>query len=199
MRFELRGSAIHPSLTAAPEESSAIGPRPGRCYPRPRNSVYLPAAAGASVAIKPGPIVPARILELLERVMPTVFFRVPTVFDGLTRLESGRLPDSIRVVISAGEALSPQLFERFRSRFGLPLLDGLGAHRGAPPCHLEPPPRRRPGECKTAPRRVGGPGPRPILRSRHRCWRGRAVGAGPAPFAGYWKRPELTARARRGR
>src|SRR5439155_344039 len=34
---------------------------------------------------------------------------------------------SVRVVLSAGEALPVDLFDGFRRRFGLPLLDGLGA------------------------------------------------------------------------
>jgi benzoate-CoA ligase family protein len=162
------------------------------------NSVYLPAAAGASVAINPGPVVPARILELLNRVRPTVFFGVPTVFDGLTRLDSGDLPDSIRVVISAGEALSPQLFERFRARFGLPLLDGLGATEAL---HHVTSNRLDDVVPGSAGRPLAGWEVQILDRD------GDPVGdgdsgelwvRGPATFAGYWKRPELTARARRG-
>ncbi len=43
--------------------------------------------------------------------------------------EAGREFDlsSIRLAASAGEALPPALFERFKARFGLEILDGIGS------------------------------------------------------------------------
>jgi benzoate-CoA ligase len=32
---------------------------------------------------------------------------------------------SVRAAVSAGEALPPALFERFRNRFGIEILDGI--------------------------------------------------------------------------
>ena len=47
----------------------------------------------------------------------------------LAHREEGREPDlsSIRCAVSAGESLPPAIFERFRARFGIEILDGIGS------------------------------------------------------------------------
>lgn len=58
---------------------------------------------------------------------PTVFFGVPTSFG---QLLSSQIPDdtfeSVRIAVSAGEPLPPDIQQRFRERFGVEILDGLG-------------------------------------------------------------------------
>lgn len=162
------------------------------------NSVYLPAAAGAAVVVNEGPVVPARVQHILQVQKPTVLFGVPAFFDGFSRLGDASLPDSVRMVLTAGEALSAQLFDRFLEQFGRPLLDGLGATEA-----LHHVTANRPGDV------VAGSAGRALegwdVEVRDRDEEPVAEGEsgelwvrGPTTFAGYWRRPDLTARAYRG-
>ena len=158
------------------------------------NSVYLPAAAGAAVVVDSGAAVPARILDLVHARRPSVLFGVPSFFNGFARLADASLPESVRAVVSAGEALGADLFERFRARFGTTLLDGLGATEALH--HIT---SNRPDDA------VAGCAGAPLhgydveVRDRDGTpvdegTSGELWVRGPTTLAGYWKRPELTAR-----
>jgi benzoate-CoA ligase len=92
------------------------------------NSAFFPLAAGASVILEPAPPVPVLIAQVAARERPTLFFAVPTFYAALLASD---VPDdsfaSVRQAVSAGEALPAGLFERFRDRFGVEILDGLGS------------------------------------------------------------------------
>lgn len=161
------------------------------------NSVYLPAAAGASVIVNERPVVPAMVLDLLQRGRPNVLFGVPAFYDGFSRLAEAHLPDTVRMAISAGETLTAELFERFRIRFKLPLLDGLGATEvlhhflSNRPDDIVPGSAGRPldGYCIQVLDEHLQPVPD---GSRGELWV-----QGPTTMVGYWRKPELTARAYR--
>ena len=76
---------------------------------------------------KPSPDVIARILK---QCRPTIFFGVPVVYNLLlehhrrgTRLDCS----SLRLCVSAGEALPAHLGEEWEREFGVQLLDGIGS------------------------------------------------------------------------
>jgi benzoate-CoA ligase family protein len=95
------------------------------------NAGYFPLSCGATTILSPARPTPASIYADIERYRPTLFFSVPTNYAAL--LDHHRLggPDfdlsSIRHAISAGEALPAPLFERFRQRFHVEILDALGS------------------------------------------------------------------------
>jgi benzoate-CoA ligase len=93
------------------------------------NALYFPLAVGATTILSPGPPAAARVFDVIERHQPTIFFSVPTNYGML--LAHTREPEfdlsSVRLAVSAGEALPPALFERFKRRFGLEILDGIGS------------------------------------------------------------------------
>ena len=93
------------------------------------NALYFPLAVGATTILWPGPPAAATVYEIIERHRPTLFFSVPTGYAML--LAQQREPEfdlsSLRAAISAGEALPPPLFERFRDRFGIEIVDGIGS------------------------------------------------------------------------
>jgi benzoate-CoA ligase family protein len=163
------------------------------------NSVYLSAAAGAAAVIDDAPAVPARAQGLIDRWSPTLMLGVPAFFAQFTALPSAFLPASVRMAISAGEALPVDLFERFRSRFGLSLLDGLGSTEAFHhvtsnrPDDIMPGSVGRPLEGWTA--KVLDENQEPIGEGVP----GELWISGPTTFVGYWGRPDLTARAYRGR
>jgi benzoate-CoA ligase len=158
------------------------------------NSVYLPASVGASVVVNESPAIPAMVSELARRTTPTLMFGVPAFFRGLVALTEAALP-SVRAVVSAGEALDAELFERFRAAFGLSLLDGLGSTEALHHITSNRPDDVVPGSAGRALDgyeiraldRDGQPVPEGDL--------GELWVRGPTTFAGYWHRPELTDRA----
>ena len=159
------------------------------------NSVYLPAAAGASVVINPGPVIPAGIQGLLEKHEPTLLFAVPAFLAGYSKLTNAKLPSSTRCVLTAGEALPVPLLESFRDRFGIPPLDGLGATEAMHHFTCNHPDDVTPGSVGRA---LEGYEVRALDRDQEPVpegERGELWVRGPTVFAGYWRRPELTQRA----
>src|SRR5206468_295668 len=79
----------------------------------------------------PGPPTAANVFRVIETHRPTLLFSVPTSYAMLLAhpRHAGRDFDlsTIRHAISAGEALPPSIFERFRERFGIDILDGIGS------------------------------------------------------------------------
>jgi benzoate-CoA ligase family protein len=94
------------------------------------NALYFPFAVGATTILWPGAPMPPNVYTVIEQHRPTLLFSVPTNFAMLLAYErEGRDFDlsSVRYAVSAGEALPAALFERFKSRFGVEILDGIGS------------------------------------------------------------------------
>jgi benzoate-CoA ligase family protein len=94
------------------------------------NSLSFPFAAGATVVHFRGRATPAEISDVLLRHKVSILGGVPTFFAGW--LAHPECPDtntlpSLRLAISAGEALPPHLAGAFKERFGADVLDGLGS------------------------------------------------------------------------
>jgi benzoate-CoA ligase family protein len=94
------------------------------------NALYFPFSVGATTVLSPAPPAPASVFEIVERHRPTLFFSVPTGYAMLlahTRAGNDFDFSSVRLAVSAGEALPSALFERFERRFGLQIIDGIGS------------------------------------------------------------------------
>jgi benzoate-CoA ligase len=94
------------------------------------NGLYFPLAVGATSILLPGPPNPANVFDTIERHRPTLFFSVPSNYAALlahTRIGGDFNLSSIRNGVSAGEALPAAIFERFKSRFGVEILDAIGS------------------------------------------------------------------------
>jgi benzoate-CoA ligase family protein len=92
------------------------------------NSAFFPLSAGATAVLERARPTPAGVAERVRETAPTLFFGVPTFYSALLNSD---IPDdtfsSVRQGISAGEPLPPVLYHRFRERFGVEVLDGLGS------------------------------------------------------------------------
>ncbi len=92
------------------------------------NSAFFPLSAGATTILERARPTPAGVAERVAATAPTLFFGVPTFYSALLNSD---IPDdtfsSVRQGISAGEPLPPVLYHRFRERFGVEILDGLGS------------------------------------------------------------------------
>lgn len=95
------------------------------------NAGYFPLSCGATTILSPARPNPASVFAIIERYRPTLFFSVPSNYAALLahRSEDGKEYDlsSVRHAISAGEALPAPLFDRFRKRFGVEILDSWGS------------------------------------------------------------------------
>jgi acyl-coenzyme A synthetase/AMP-(fatty) acid ligase len=121
------------------------------------NALFFPLSVGATTILWPGAPTPQNVYAVIEKHRPTLFYSVPTSYGMLLAHErravdargelveprakagssfdelrtSGSVPDfdlsSMRIAVSAGEALPPALYERFKQRFGVDILDGIGS------------------------------------------------------------------------
>ncbi len=93
------------------------------------NSLAFPLSVGASaVLVAERPPTPKLVSSVVEHERPTLLFSVPTSYAALLAAD---LPPStfasVRRAVSAGEALPAEVFERWRERFGMEILDGIGS------------------------------------------------------------------------
>lgn len=91
------------------------------------NALYFPFSVGAATILYPGRPEPARIFEVVERARPTLFFSVPTSYAQCLAAEGEVDVSSVRLCVSAGEALPRAIYERWLERFGVEILDGIGS------------------------------------------------------------------------
>jgi len=94
------------------------------------NSLTFPMFAGATAVVLAERPTPEAVLGIVERHRPSLFFGVPTLYAGLlaatTDADRSRFA-SVRLCVSAGEALPEDLGERWQARFGTEIVDGLGS------------------------------------------------------------------------
>src|SRR5271156_5498334 len=94
------------------------------------DGMYFPLHFGASTILYPERPRADEIAAVIAEHRPTVLFSVPTFYASLLReAEKGLALDfsSVRLAVSAGESLPAEIFEQFRRRFGIEILDGIGS------------------------------------------------------------------------
>ncbi len=159
------------------------------------NGMTFPLWAGATAVLLDARPAPQNTFETIERHRPTLYFGVPTLYAAqLQALETAR-PDlsSVRLCVSAGEALPADIFRRWKERTGLTILDGIGSTEAL---HIFI--SNRDGDVKPGASGKVVPGyearvvleggaPAPAGES------GRLHVRGPSTAAFYWNNPEKTA------
>jgi benzoate-CoA ligase family protein len=110
-----------------------------RCYSVARlffayglgNAGYFPLSCGATTILSSDRPDSAGIYANIERYRPTLFFSVPSNYAAMLAHHRKEGADfdlsSVRHAISAGESLPAALFDRFKQRFGIEILDALGS------------------------------------------------------------------------
>ena len=165
------------------------------------NSLLGPWSCGAQIVLHEGGFDPEERFELIQRLGVTVLCQTPTEYrlmaklDRMERFELGLL----RLAVSAGEPLSPEVIGVFRDTFGLTIYDGYGQTETTLLVANTPGLEVRPGS-------MGLPTPGHEIGVIDE--EGAAVPTGvegdlalrghpPSLFAGYWNEPEETAAVRR--
>ena len=93
------------------------------------NAMTFPLSVGATTVLLPDRPTPDGVAALLRNHQVTVFYAVPTFYAAF--LASAAAPAreelKLRRCISAGEALPPDIGRRWKERYGVDILDGLGS------------------------------------------------------------------------
>jgi benzoate-CoA ligase len=165
------------------------------------NALMFPFYAGASTVLYAGKAQAKAILEIAQASRPTLFFSVPTLFAAMLQ-EAERSPyelPSVRLAASAAEPLPADIFRRWKERFGVEILDGIGSTEVLHIYLSAREGRVRPGSTGQC-----VPGYELALVDPH----GQPVGpdaigdllvAGQSTAQYYWNRKELTRERMRGR
>ncbi len=93
------------------------------------NSLSFPLMAGATTVVMAERPTPDAVFKRLQERKPTIFFGVPTLYAAM--LASPAFPSkdqlNLRMCISAGEALPPQISKSFKEKTGVEIYDGIGS------------------------------------------------------------------------
>jgi benzoate-CoA ligase len=163
------------------------------------NSLTFPLSVGASAVLDPARPTPQGVAAALRERRPTLFFAVPTFYAALLAAD---LPAdtfaSVRLAVSAGEPLPAGIFHRFKERFGLDVLDGLGTTEAL---HIFI--SNRPGDIRPGTTGFVVPGYRVRLVSDEGApvppgETGHLEVSGESVATGYWCRTEVTRRTFKG-
>lgn len=94
------------------------------------NGLYFPLWTGGTTVLLPDRPLPQTIYDTIDRFKPTVFYSVPTSFAATLHLaekENRTSLHRVRMCVSAGEPLPAPLFEQWKERFNVDILDGIGS------------------------------------------------------------------------
>jgi len=92
-------------------------------------NLLFPFAVGGATALFSERSTPEKIFEMIERYRPTVLTSVPTMINSMLAVSGAALRDlsSLRMCLSAGEALPEELYRRWVGEFGVEIYDGIGS------------------------------------------------------------------------
>jgi benzoate-CoA ligase len=165
------------------------------------NGMYFPLGVGASTILNGERPQPQGVLEMVARHRPTVFFSVPTFYAAMLRAAQEGTPadfSSVRMAVSAGEALPAEIFEQCRKRFRIEIIDGIGSTEMLHMFISNRPGKARPASCGTE---VPNYEARILDAERQPAQRGEIGNLwvkGQSALSEYWNKPELTARTKDG-
>ncbi len=93
------------------------------------NALCVPLWTGGTTVLLAGPPAPDSTFDVIETFKPTVYYGVPTLYGAQLRALDAdpRELSSLRICVSAGEALPADIYRRWKARTGVDILDGIGS------------------------------------------------------------------------
>ena len=93
------------------------------------NALTFTLAVGATAVLMAERPTPASVFKRLKERKPTIFFGVPTLYAAMLASPEfpGRDALALRLCVSAGEALPPQISKNWKEKTGIEILDGIGS------------------------------------------------------------------------
>ena len=102
------------------------GPRLFFGYATGTNLMFPFAVGAAAILFKEQPSAET-LFALIQQYRPTVLTSVPTLINKMLESDAEADLSSLRFMWSAGEALPQELHTRWETRFGVPIIDGIGS------------------------------------------------------------------------
>jgi len=92
-------------------------------------TALFPFGVGAAGIVFPERSTPERLFELIARYRPTILVQVPTMINAMVNHPDADRYDlsCVRLATSAGEALPAELYYRWKQKFGVEVVDGIGS------------------------------------------------------------------------
>jgi benzoate-CoA ligase family protein len=94
-------------------------------------NLIFPWYVGASVTLFAGsPRIAPNMLELIDRFKPTIFYNAPTGYAAMSAVENFTERydlTSLRLCVSAGEALPAPVWQAWKEATGVDIIDGIGS------------------------------------------------------------------------
>ena len=89
----------------------------------------FPFAVGGATALFSERSTAEKLFEVIERYRPTILTTVPTMINSMLNAPDAGSRDlsSLRFCYSAGEALPPELYDRWKKSLGVEICDGIGS------------------------------------------------------------------------
>jgi benzoate-CoA ligase len=91
------------------------------------NGLTFPLRFGSTAVLLSDPPSPEKVIDTLVTYRPTVFFGVPTMYNSLLKKMNGEDTSSLRLCVSAGEALPPEILKQWQAKTGCEIVDGIGS------------------------------------------------------------------------
>lgn len=93
------------------------------------NAMTFPLWVGGTAVLLPDRATPQSTFATIERFRPTLYFGLPTLYAAQIHALGSSAPDlsSIRLCVSAGEALPVHIFQKWRELTGTVILEGVGS------------------------------------------------------------------------
>lgn len=165
------------------------------------NALMFPFHVGATTILYPGKVKAKVVLESAQSNRPTLFFSVPTLYAAMLQEaeQVGYDLKSVRLAVSAAEPLPAEIFRRWKQRFAVEILDGIGSTEvlhiylsaGVGQVHPGSTGQVVPGYELVLVDDAGQPVPRGTI--------GDLLVAGPSLAQRYWNQQDLTRSRMRGR
>lgn len=152
---------------------------------------------GGRMILVPKPIPIENTVKIFKKYNITVMTGVNTLFNAMNNspMFQKLAPRSLKVAIAGGMALQDKVSQQFKKITGLPITEGYGLTEASPVTHCNPlSDNLRPGSIGV---------PVPSTESRIVDENGKTLGVdeigeiavrGPQVMAGYWRRPDETAK-----
>lgn len=92
-------------------------------------NLLFPFAVGGATALFSERSTAEKLFEVIERYRPTILTTVPTMINSMLNAPDAGSRDlsSLRFCYSAGEALPPELYDRWKKSLGVEICDGIGS------------------------------------------------------------------------
>ena len=93
------------------------------------NALTFPLSAGATTVLMAERPTPQAVFRRLSEHRPSVFYGVPTLYAAMLASPDRPARDAVtlRMCVSAGEALPREIGEQFTAHFGCEIVDGIGS------------------------------------------------------------------------